>query len=77
MDSKRCKLLNCYIDSITMNQLLHDFNEGVLITPNVDHMMTLQEDHDFYMIYQTAEYVVLDSQVIAFIMKFFLRTPYP
>jgi exopolysaccharide biosynthesis WecB/TagA/CpsF family protein len=60
-----------------MNQLLFKLTEGVLLTPNVDHMMTLQEDPEFYRIYQEAEYVVLDSQVIAFVMKYFLRTPVP
>jgi len=60
-----------------MDELLQKFENGVLITPNVDHMMTLQEDHEFYMIYQKADYVVLDSQVIAFVMKYFLCTPIP
>jgi len=77
MEIKRCELLNCSIDAITIDRLLQDFNKGVLVTPNVDHMMTLQEDYEFYKIYQEADYIVLDSQVIAFIMKYFLRTPVP
>jgi len=77
MDNQKCKLLNCTIDCLSMNQLLQELKEGVLITPNVDHMITLQEDRDFYRIYLEADYVVLDSQVIAFAMKVFLRTLVP
>ena len=77
MNNEKCQLLNCFIDCITMKQLLHDLTEGVLITPNVDHLMTLQKDRDFYNIYQKADYVVLDSQVITYIMKYFLRSPVP
>ena len=77
MDAQRCKLLNCSIDCFSKDQLLQKLTHGFLVTPNVDHMMTLQEDSDFYRIYQEADYVVLDSQVIAHVMKYFLRTPVP
>ena len=57
-----------------MDQLLQDFIEGILITPNVDHIITLQKDSDFYKIYQEADFVVLDSQIIVLVMKYFLRS---
>ncbi len=73
--NERFKLLNCYIDNISLNDLLERFNQGFIITPNVDHLITLQHDKEFYQIYQNADFVIADSQIIVNVLRFILRKP--
>lgn len=70
MEKERLNILNIQVDNITKNELLARFKEGVLVTPNVDHLMKLQHDKEFYEIYQKAEYVTVDSQIVKMAMKF-------
>lgn len=70
----KVKLLNIEIDNFTMKEFLEELREGVVITPNVDHMIKLQHDRDFYELYQRAEYVVLDSKILYRALKY-LGTP--
>lgn len=58
------KILNIDILSIRKQELLERFSEGVLFTPNVDHLVRLQRDEAFYRAYQQAEWVVCDSVVL-------------
>ena len=51
-------------------------NKGVLITPNVDHLVKLQRDREFYEIYQQAEWVVCDSKILYLLSKL-LKHPLP
>lgn len=74
MEKERLRILNILVDNITKQELLEQFTEGVLITPNVDHLMKLQRDKEFYQIYQKADYVTVDSQIVKMAMKF-LGTP--
>ena len=37
---------------------------GILITPNLDHLVKLQKDEEFYRCYQKAEWVVCDSKIL-------------
>ncbi len=74
MEKERLNILNIQVDNITKKELLERFTEGVLITPNVDHLMKLQRDREFYEIYQKADYVTVDSQIVKMAMKF-LGTP--
>jgi exopolysaccharide biosynthesis WecB/TagA/CpsF family protein len=74
MEKERLNILNIQVDNITKQELLEQFAEGVLITPNVDHLMKLQRDKEFYQIYQKADYVTVDSQIVKMAMKF-LGTP--
>lgn len=72
--TERIPILNINVDNISKKELLEKFNSGVLITPNVDHLMKLQKDREFYDIYQKAEYVTVDSQIVKLALKF-LGTP--
>lgn len=63
------KILNIEIQSITQNELLKRLDSGVLITPNIDHLIKLQKDIDFYNIYKQAEWVICDSKILFFISK--------
>ena len=59
----RIRILNIKIFSLTQKELLEQMAEGVLYTPNLDHLIKLQRDREFYDIYQRAEWIVCDSRV--------------
>lgn len=63
------RILNINILSITQDALLRDLKHGVLITPNLDHLVKLQKDKDFYRAYQKAEWVVCDSKILYLMSK--------
>ncbi|AMW26865.1 WecB/TagA/CpsF family glycosyltransferase [Arthrospira platensis] len=60
------KLFNICIDNITTEQLLEELGRrgGIVFTPNVDHLMRLQKDKEFYDIYNKSDYRVCDSQIV-------------
>lgn len=71
LTNRKIRILNIDIDNITSHKLLTKINKGgVLLTPNVDHLVKLQFDSEFYQIYQQAEYVVCDSQILIYVSKF-------
>ncbi len=70
----RIPILNVEVDNISKQDFLAQFKEGVLITPNVDHLMKLQKDKEFFEIYKKADYVTVDSKIVFFALKF-LGTP--
>lgn len=58
------RILNADIRNITRDELLRELKKGVLITPNLDHLVKLQRDPEFYECYSRAEWVVCDSRVL-------------
>ncbi|MDU0808899.1 WecB/TagA/CpsF family glycosyltransferase [Aquirufa regiilacus] len=66
----KVQLFNIEISSLTLNELLHQLKKGVLFTPNVDHLVTLQKDYDFLCCYKTADWVVCDSRIVNLAAKF-------
>lgn len=70
------KFLNIDIQSITQKELLKKLCNGVLITPNVDHMVKLQHDREFYKIYKQADWIVCDSKILYLLSKL-LKHPLP
>ena len=73
---KKVKILNLYIDNLSTVELLEklDLKGGIVFTPNVDHMMKLQKDLNFYKAYSIADYKVCDGQILLYSSKF-LGTP--
>lgn len=69
------KVLNIDIQNITRQELLENLKEGVLVTPNLDHLIKLQKDKDFYDCYKKAEWVVCDSNILRLFSKL-LKTPF-
>ena len=63
-------VLNIRVANVTQRELLEQYTEGLLVTPNLDHLVTLQTDRDFYEAYQQARWVVCDSRVLYFLTKF-------
>ena len=54
------KILNIEILSIRKQELLEQLENGVLFTPNIDHVVRLQKDRTFYKAYQQADWVRCD-----------------
>lgn len=69
---EKTRVLNIDALCITEKELLEGLDRnlsvnggnGVLITPNLDHMVKLQKDEEFYRCYQEAEWVVCDSKIL-------------
>lgn len=74
--SPTIQFLNTRILLITQDELLKQLSEGVLITPNLDHLVKLQKDKKFYELYQKAEWVVCDSKILYLASKL-LKSPLP
>ncbi|WP_019504557.1 WecB/TagA/CpsF family glycosyltransferase [Pleurocapsa sp. PCC 7319] len=72
MKAKRVNILGIQIDNIGMYELIDKLrlNGGVVFTPNVDHLIKLQKNREFYRVYQEADYRVCDSQLIMFASHF-------
>ena len=71
---QRVEILDIPIDNIGVTDFLNQLKQGVVFTPNVDHLMKLQKDADFQKAYSKADYRVCDSQILMFAAKF-LGTP--
>ncbi len=65
------KILNVAIDNLSQNELLDQLGQrgGVVFTPNVDHLMNLQRDEEFYKIYQHSDYRVCDSKILYYVSR--------
>lgn len=70
------KILNVELDSITQNELLKRLDDGVLVTPNVDQIVKMQSDREYYDIVRRAEWVACDSNILYLCAKL-LGTPLP
>jgi len=68
-ERNKLKLLNIEINNLKTPELLDELTQGVVVTPNIDHLIKLQKDRSFYNVYQQADYVVLDSRVIYYMLK--------
>ena len=74
--NKTIKILNSNILSLTQMDLLNQLQRGMLITPNLDHLVKLQRDREFYEVYRQAEWVVCDSKILYMLSKL-LKHPLP
>lgn len=71
MKHTRVNMLNIPIDNISMYDLLDRLRDGgVVFTPNVDHLVKLQKDREFYQVYLDADYRVCDSQLMIYASRF-------
>lgn len=63
-------ILNASLHNFSKIELLEKLKHGgFVITPNVDHLMKLQKDPDFYHVYQEADYRVCDSKILIYAAK--------
>lgn len=66
----KVKILNINIQSISKQELLENMHKGVFVTPNLDHMIKLQKDKDFFDVYRASDWVVCDSKILLLMSKF-------
>lgn len=67
---RRVKILNVYIDNLSEAELLKQLKYGVVFTPNVDHLIKLQSDPDFFRAYESADYKLCDSKILYYVSRF-------
>ncbi|WP_448573986.1 WecB/TagA/CpsF family glycosyltransferase [Trichothermofontia sp.] len=70
----KVKILNVELDNLSQAEMLAQLQEGVVFTPNVDHLMRLQWDRAFFNVYQDATFKVCDSKIMLYAAAF-LGTP--
>lgn len=70
----RVELLNVSIDNVSQVEFLEKFKSGIVFTPNVDHLMKLQSDREFFKTYQSATYKLCDSKILFYVSRL-LGTP--
>jgi N-acetylglucosaminyldiphosphoundecaprenol N-acetyl-beta-D-mannosaminyltransferase len=60
----KVKLLNVSVDNVSMAELLANLKQGVVFTPNVDHLVKLQSDQEFFEAYAASDYRTCDSKIL-------------
>lgn len=65
----RVKILNTEIVAATQEELLRELQQGVVVTPNIDHLVRLQQDRELYELYRRTEWVICDSRLLYLFMK--------
>ncbi len=71
---EKIKILNVEIENISKPELLQSLKRGVLVTPNIDHLIKLQKDEAFYTLYKKAEWIVCDSKIL-YLLSRLLKCP--
>lgn len=71
---KKVPLLNAFVHDVTMDEVVRDFDEGLMLTLHVDMIMKLQQDPEFYEIFKEFDLITCDSQIMYFATKF-MGTP--
>lgn len=67
-------ILNVDIDNVTESEVLKQLDQGIVFTPNVDHLLLLKNDPEFFEVYETADYKLCDSKILYYVSRF-LGTP--
>ena len=77
----RIKFLNTYIDNITMEQaidaamqLVKEKKNAYVVTPNLDHIVMLENDNLFRDVYANANLILADGKPLIWISKY-LKNP--
>ena len=71
---KFVNILNVQIDNLSTLEVLEKLKYGgMIMTANIDHLIKLQKDREFYNIYQHADYRTCDSQILLFISRLINR----
>ena len=70
----RVPLLNAFVHDVSMDEIVQEFDHGVMLTLHVDMMIKLQSDRAFYDLLPRFDLITCDSQIMYFALKF-LGTP--
>lgn len=71
---EKVEILNINLDNLSRIELLEQLEQGIVFTPNVDHIIKLQSNQEFLHAYDIADYKVCDSQILLYLSGF-LGTP--
>lgn len=74
----RLRFMNIEVDNITMDEALQSIEELIVekkfsyvVTPNVDHIIQIENDSEFKIIYQNADLILTDGKPLIWISKFY------
>lgn len=81
MNKFRMKFLNTYVDNVTMNEAVSEIDKIVnitgyhyVVTPNVDHIIKLENDNEFKKVYENADLILTDGKPLIWISRI-LKNP--
>lgn len=60
----RSRILNVWVDNLSMAQLLNKLDAGIVFTLNPDHLYHLQRHRAFYEAYRQADFITSDSKYV-------------
>jgi N-acetylglucosaminyldiphosphoundecaprenol N-acetyl-beta-D-mannosaminyltransferase len=60
----RSRLLNVWVDDLTMSELMQRLDRGMVFTLNPDHLYHLQRNRDFLSAYRKADFITSDSKYV-------------
>jgi len=69
----RSRILNAWVDSLTVQEIVEELDEGVLFTLNPDHLYWLQRSPEFAAAYRNAALVSSDSKYVYWALGFLGR----
>jgi N-acetylglucosaminyldiphosphoundecaprenol N-acetyl-beta-D-mannosaminyltransferase len=69
----RSRILNAWVDSLTVQEIVEELDEGILFTLNPDHLYWLQRNSDFAAAYSKATLVSSDSKYVYWALGFLGR----
>jgi len=69
----RSRILNAWVDSLTVQEIVDALDEGILFTLNPDHLYHLQRNSDFAAAYAKASLVSSDSKYVYWALGFLGR----
>lgn len=69
----RRRLLNVWVDDLTMDELLQKLDRGVVFTLNPDHLYHLQRNPAFVAAYRRADFVTCDSRYLFLALRLMRR----
>jgi exopolysaccharide biosynthesis WecB/TagA/CpsF family protein len=69
----RSRILNAWVDSLTVQEIVEELDEGILFTLNPDHLYWLQRNPEFAAAYRNAALVSPDSKYVYWALGFLGR----
>ena len=73
LNGPTCTILNVQVDNLSMSEVISQIHYGFIVTPNVDHLVQLQKDEEFFNAYQSADYQFCDSQILIQISRLYIQ----
>ncbi len=65
----RRQLLNVFVHDLTMDEVINDFDAGLMLTLHSDMLIKLQSDREFYDAFQKFDLITCDSQILYAALK--------